>query len=174
MYIMTRIIQEKPPNLGMIIARKMVKAIKWSKSTDNNYGLPYGKLVSLLIGNECSVPPFEQFDNRPSLQKLDEATLHKMDFVRDPSTGEWVKKAKPTEAQTGAARGAETGTSTAAAALAPTEVTNSELSAMISRRFAVLDSAMARMNANINAELTELKNEVARLHNRHDDMEAQM
>jgi len=34
----------------------------------------------------------------------------------------------------------------------------------------VLDSAVARMNANIN----EVKNEVARLHSRHDDMEAQM
>ena len=34
----------------------------------------------------------------------------------------------------------------------------------------MLDSAVARMNANIN----EVKNEVARLHSRHDDIEAHM
>ena len=38
------------------------------------------------------VPAYEIIDNAPTLQKLDETTLHKMDFVFDASTGEWVKK----------------------------------------------------------------------------------
>jgi len=197
MYIMTRIIQGNPPNLGMIIVKKMVKAVKWCKNPANDYGLPYGKLVSLLIGNECRVPTHEHIDHKVALQKVDESTFHKMDFKWNERAKEWQKTQPPSqeaapeptteaaeevneesavpEPDTSAAAGPSTsaaaGPSTSeAAALTPREITNSDLSAMITRRFTVLDSAVARMNANIN----EVKNEVARLHSRHDDIEAHM
>ena len=94
---MCRIIQGNPSNLGVLIARRMVKAVKWSKNKDNNYALPYGKLVCLLIGNECSVPSYEVIDNEPTLKRLDTMAFHKMDFVYDDRMQEWVKKEKPRE-----------------------------------------------------------------------------
>ena len=83
---------------------------------------------------------------------VDEAALKRMNFVFDKTKKEWVKKAKPTEAETGTAPE----TSTEAAALVPREVTNGELSAMILRRFAVLDNALARMDAKLDAGLARM------------------
>jgi len=132
MYLMCRIMQNKPPNLGELIVRRMLKAVAWSKKEGSRYGLPYGKIVSSLIYGYCTVPGYEIIDNTPTLQKLDETALPKMDFVRDANKGEWVKKE--------------------------------------SARAVTLDS----LNAAMMRGFDRLNNEVARLHNRYDGMEAQM
>jgi len=81
MYLMSRIIEGNPPNLGMIIARKMVKVAVRSKKGDSIYALPYGQLVSKIIQLKCNVPSNEVIDNEPSLQLVDNVVIRRMNFV---------------------------------------------------------------------------------------------
>ena len=89
MYFMYKIILNDPSNLGAFITRRMIRAIGWSKNKDNNYGLPYGKLASLLVGSKCRVPSYELAATTVTLQTLNKAALRKMNFVLKKETNEW-------------------------------------------------------------------------------------
>jgi len=82
-----------------------------------------------------------------------------------------VKKVKTTEAAQEAARGvatgAETEAETEAATLVPREVTLGDMNAMILRRFFVLDKAVARLDAKVDAGF-------ARMNARIDGLETQI
>ena len=97
MYFMSKIILKYPPNLGAFITRRMVRGLGWSKSKDNNYRLPYGKMASLLVDCKCRMPTYELAANTVTLKKLNKAALHKMNFVLNEETYEWVKKLAPRE-----------------------------------------------------------------------------
>ena len=111
---------------------------------------------------------------------INDAVIGRLDFTYDPRKREWVKKdnakkRKEPETATGAAQetataaeagtstAAETGTSSAATVLAPREMTNGELGAMILRRFTVIDHTLARMDANINARLGKMDAKIENL-----------
>jgi len=160
MFILYRIIQRSPPDLGSIIVRKMVQAVEWSKKVENNHSLPYGKLVSRIVKHFCDVPSNEAVEKEPTLPKINDAVIGRMNYTYDPRKQEWVKKDKgqkrkepetetATEAAQEAAAGDGAGTSTAGAAMAQRKVTNRELSAMMLRRFTVIDNMLTRMDVRL-------------------------
>jgi len=99
MYFMYKIIIDDPPNLGAFIIRRMIRAIGWSKNKENTYSLPYGKLVSLIIGRECSVPTYEFTAKTVTLNILNKSALRKMNFEWNEQTKEWMKMKKKSPTQ---------------------------------------------------------------------------
>ena len=96
MYFMYKIIIGDPPNLGAFIIRRMNRAIGWSKN-ENTYSLPYGRIVSLLIGQECSVPSYEATSKTVTLGIVDKASFHKMNFKWNERAKEWEKTQPPNQ-----------------------------------------------------------------------------
>lgn len=95
MYLMCKIIEKQPPNLGVFIARRMTKAIGWSHST-NKYKLPYGVIVSNLVRKEVGrIPRNEVTSEEVTVKKIQRRTLLKMDFIE--VDGKWVRKEEPQE-----------------------------------------------------------------------------
>lgn len=72
MFWLSRIIENRPPNLGEFIVRRMIKAIGRYQKDKNNNGLPFGRLVSHLIeNNRCVIPRAEECDTLDILEMID-------------------------------------------------------------------------------------------------------
>jgi len=166
MYLMYKIVQRDPPSLGTFIARRMVRAVKWSKKANNNLAHPYGQLVSKIIQKLCNVPSNEFVEHEPTLPIVNEAAFGRMNFVFNDRTNTWMKKedmkkrkepetetdtaaGTPTAAATETAQEAGTAAEAGPSTLATREVTNRELNAMMLRRFTVIDNMLTRMDARL-------------------------
>lgn len=72
-WIMFYFIKEIPLEIGGIMVRKMIEAVRWSKREQNKNALPYGKFVTTMIRRECVVNDDELVGNSEVMELVNNA-----------------------------------------------------------------------------------------------------
>lgn len=88
---MTRIMSNEPPNLSVMIVKRMFESVNRCKTDSNKWKLPYGKLTSRMCKKKCEIPKDEIPDNSGAKRVLNVQSIQQFEWKWD-ARKEWVRK----------------------------------------------------------------------------------